>query len=82
MMSEQFIKSVIGEDTEATVYFDYMEGDTPTHDYPGCDAEVIINAVMVGNGDFTDDLKPAAITRLMEECFEAIRKGTSKEVKS
>jgi len=49
------IKTIIGEDTLATCYFDFQPYEPQTLEYPGCEAEATVTSVMVGNGDFIDD---------------------------
>jgi len=51
---------LIGEDTDAVVEFDYtpaeeavLYGDDPS---PGCDEEISLNAVMVGDVDILNDI--------------------------
>ena len=72
--SEKTIQSVIGEDTECKVYFDYHPPFHGSRTDPPHHAEVIINSVMVKNGDFLDDLSKSALERLEQECFESMSK--------
>jgi len=66
------IKIIIGEDTLATCYFDFQPYEPQTLEYPGCEAEATVTSVMVGAGDFIDDLNEKCIERLSVLCLSSV----------
>ncbi len=77
-MSGHEIKTEIGEDVPVTVYFDYQPYESATLEYPGCDAEVTINAVEVDadpDYDILDCLSKGWIQTLSERCMESLNEG-------
>lgn len=72
-MSEQSIKTNLGDEIAVTVYFDYQPVERQTLEDPGCDSDVTINAVCV-YGDEERDIqriiKDSVLESLRMECFE------------
>jgi hypothetical protein len=78
-MIEHEHRTLIGEDLPVTVYFDFQPEESATLEYPGCAAEVTINAVEVenhnmdvDNHDILDCLSKSCIDELKEEIAEAL----------
>jgi len=74
-MKEQILVTTIGDEIDVTVHFDYQPEEEETHNYPGCDSEVTINAVYVGGDeekDIEDCLCPATIAMLEERCEQML----------
>ena len=71
-MKEQRIHSFIGEDTAVEVFFDYQPREPQTQDHPGCEEEVTLNGVQIGNDNLLDDLNEATKERLRLQCLESM----------
>ncbi len=72
-MSEISIKTNLGDEIDVTVYFDYQPVERQTHDHPGCDSDVTINAVCVDNDEKKDIqiiIRDSVLESLRMECFE------------
>jgi len=70
---EHSVSTVIGDEVEVTVYFDYDPGQIQTYTQPGFPADVIINAVCVDdnqNKDIEDVLSHETLASLHITCFE------------
>jgi len=70
---EHSVETVIGDEIEVTVYFDYDPGQIQTYWQPGFKADVIINAVCVDdnqNKDIEDVLSHETLASLQITCFE------------
>ncbi len=67
-MDEQSLCTHIGSEIFVSVYFDYQPEEKPETNYPGCDSEVIINAVY-GNGSEHQDI----LEVLNDDCFNALK---------
>lgn len=71
------IESVIGDDTQITVHFDYQPAEKQVlhpndQAYPGCDAEATVTSVVLKGDDIIDSLNQATLNRLAEECLERV----------
>lgn len=76
-MSRYAFKTVVGENLEVKVCFDYQPYESPETTYPGCETEVTITCVLAGKlewggFDILEDLNHKCISRLESECFENI----------
>ena len=74
-MREQLLVTEIGEEVSVSVYFEYQPEEIETHNYPGCDAEVLISAVYVGGDeekDIGDCLNEKTLDKLKEECQQML----------
>ena len=57
---------------ELVIEFDYRPGEDATFDYPGCDEDVDLVAVMAGDIDILEFVHGQWIERFKEKCFEAM----------
>ena len=73
--SEFTMTTVIGDEINISVMFDYQNHENTAYDDPGCDSEVTINAVLVAGRDDQDIkaiLSDKVIDNLVIECFEFV----------
>jgi len=78
-MSSYEFKTVVGENLEVKVCFDYQPYEPPEPTYPGCNAEIQNMSVMAGKlewggFDISEDLNKKCISRLESECFDQVEK--------
>lgn len=70
-MREHKFYSTIGDEVNASVTFTWSPAEPATRDYPGCDAELDIESVLVDNDEsknITDALSEYELKRLYKEC--------------
>ena len=48
--------TILTDEIEVTVYFDFEPEEKQTHDCPGCPAELIINTVLIDDNENKDVL--------------------------
>ncbi len=69
-------ETVIGEDVPVMVCFHYQPYEPPEPTYPGCEASVELEAVLIPVGfcgtDISDALSKRVIEDLEAECFKHI----------
>ena len=85
-MSSYEFKTIIGEDLDVKVFFDYQPAEPANYPheqngYPGCDAEIQNMSVMAGKlewggKEITDCLNEQWLSRLEIECFEHVNNAT------
>jgi len=83
-MSSYEFKTVVGENLEVKVCFDYQPYEPPEPTYPGCEAEVTITCVLAGKlewggFDISEDLNKQCLSRLEAECFEQIELSSQEQ---
>lgn len=83
-MSSYEFKTVVGENLEVKVCFDYQPYEPPEPTYPGCEAEVTITCVLAGKlewggFDISEDLNKNCISRLESECFDQVEKESQEQ---
>lgn len=75
MSTEYEYETEIGEQ-EVIVHFDYQPQERQTLEYPGCDASVTINAVILGGVLGGDDiqyhLSDIDLGELEDQCIQSI----------
>ena len=72
-------KTILGDDVECMVYFDFQPYEMPEKDYPGCDASADLTAVLVDNKDskdILDCLNASTIERIEQEILESLGEPT------
>jgi hypothetical protein len=52
---------------ELDCYYDYQPKELPTHDYPGCGAEIQYLEIYVGGIDIRDIIDPKHIEKIENE---------------
>lgn len=69
---EQNLTCWIGDDLAVDVYYEYTPGEQPIlypndRADPGCDAEVVVNRVVVNNSDILDCLTQRIINKIEDD---------------
>jgi len=63
------------EEVPSTVYFDYQPPEKATPDYPGCEASVTINRVVVKEIDLLPIFTEGLLEEIKEVCLSSVQTG-------
>jgi hypothetical protein len=73
-------QTYIGDDTPVLVEYDFQPFEKATLTYPGCDAQITLESVIVANDDCVlDDLNLKTIIRIQDEIAEAMSEAQNNE---